>query len=137
LPASSQAAATQAAATRPIFVYDEEGNPPAELGGERPLILHNQLGLNYSIKLVYPGFFLTMRPNEICTTVGFTLQKEKLAKKVTPGHMFFVYVMAPERRIVGLGMATSQRGSNLSATTGILGSSICVWSSRRGLRASG
>jgi hypothetical protein len=35
--------------------------------------------------------------------VGFPTSKERLAKRVPPGHLFFVYVTSPERRVIGMG----------------------------------
>lgn len=82
-------------------------SPPSEAPmAETPLIRHNQLGEVYSVKLVYPGFYLAMMPNGLTTVVGFPVTKERLAKRVTPGHMFFIYVTSPERRIIGMAQAT-------------------------------
>ncbi len=72
---------------------------------ETPLIRHNQIGETYSIKLVYPGFYLTMRPGDTTCSVGFPAIKERLAKRITPGHLFFLYVTSPERRIIGMAQA--------------------------------
>lgn len=76
-------------------------------GWESPLVRHNQLGDVYSIKLVYPGFYMSLTPRGLTATVGFPLSKEKLAKKVQPGHLFFIYVTSPERRVIGLAQAAS------------------------------
>lgn len=48
-----------------------------------------------------------MAPRELTTVIGFPLTKEKLAKKVQPGHLFFIYVTSPERSIIGMGQAGS------------------------------
>jgi len=80
--------------------------PALANGAESPLIRHNQLGETYTIKLVYPGFYLGMSTRELTTTIGFPLSKERLAKRVTPGHLFFIYVTSPERRVIGLAQAT-------------------------------
>lgn len=69
---------------------------------ETPLVRHNRLGERYSIKLVYPGFYLTMTHGADTCAVGFPTMKEKLAKRAKPGHLFFIYVTSPEQRIIGL-----------------------------------
>lgn len=79
---------------------------PLANGAESPLIRHNQLGETYSIKLVYPGFYLGMSTRELTTTIGFPLSKERLAKRVQPGHLFFIYVTSPERKVIGLAQST-------------------------------
>ena len=80
---------------------------PRAPGGESPLIRHNHLGESYSIKLVYPGFYLSINHRDLTSMIGFPLAKEKLAKKVQPGHLFFIYVTSPERRVIGLAQAVS------------------------------
>lgn len=73
---------------------------------ETPLLRHNQLGEPYSIKLVYPGFYLGIKIGDATCTVGFPAIKERLAKRVQPGHLFFIYVTSPERRIIGMAQAS-------------------------------
>ena len=73
---------------------------------ETSLIRHNQLGETYSVKLVYPGFYLAMRHEDTTCTVGFPAVKERLAKRITPGHLFFIYVTSPERRLIGMAQAS-------------------------------
>lgn len=80
--------------------------PALANGAESPLVRHNQLGDTYSIKLVYPGFYLGMSTRELTTTIGFPLSKERLAKRVLPGHLFFIYVTSPERKVIGLAQAS-------------------------------
>ncbi len=78
---------------------------PPTLESEAPLILHNRLGRAYTIKLVYPGFYLSVNHGQVKFQIAFPLKKENLAKTVAPGHLFFVYVTSPVRRIIGLGRA--------------------------------
>lgn len=73
---------------------------------ETPLLRHNQVGEPYSIKLVYPGFYLGMEAGDATCTVGFPAIKERLAKRVQIGHLLFIYVTSPERRIIGMAQAS-------------------------------
>jgi hypothetical protein len=73
-----------------------------KLNVESALVRHNHLGEMYSIKLVHPGYYLTLKPGDLVTTIRFYMTKERLAKRVRPGHLLFVYVTAPEKRIVGM-----------------------------------
>ena len=78
----------------------------AEPFKETPLIHHNAIGEPYSIKLVYPGFYLTMKAGDAACTVGFPATKERLAKRIEAGYLFFIYVTSPERRVIGMAQAT-------------------------------
>ena len=79
------------------------GSP--EDAAEALFINHNKLGRLYTIKLVYPDFYLGLDLGSQRCWVGFPAAKEKLAKQVESGHCFFVYVTAPERRLIGAAQA--------------------------------
>ena len=75
------------------------------LSEEALFISHNRLGRLYTIKLVYPDFYLGLDLGSQSCWVGFPTAKERLAKQVESGHCFFVYVTAPERRVIGAAQA--------------------------------
>lgn len=66
-------------------------------------VRHNCVGTPYSVKLVYPNFYSEIDLEEKAFKVGFPRSKRKMASKVESGHLFFIYVTAPEKWIIGLG----------------------------------
>jgi hypothetical protein len=73
--------------------------------GETPGLLHNSLGEPYSIKLVYPTFFRSLDVGIPYCTVSFPAGKERLAKQVREGTLFFIYITSPVRKVIGLAQA--------------------------------
>jgi hypothetical protein len=69
---------------------------------ESPTVKHNCVGTPYSVKLVYPGFYNEIDLDSKTFSVGFPKSKRALADKVEIGHLFFIYVTAPEKWIIGL-----------------------------------
>lgn len=91
-----------AAALRAVRVHTGAAHTGTTELEEKPAVRHNQLGETYSVKLVYPSFYHGISAGEAMCSVGFPSTKEKLAKRIPVGHMFFIYVTSPERRIIGL-----------------------------------
>lgn len=85
--------------------FQEPRTPIEPSKAETVGVFHNQLGEPYSIKLVYPGFYHALDVGIPYCTIGFPNHKEKLAKLVEQGTLFFVYITSPVRRVIGLAQA--------------------------------
>lgn len=64
-------------------------------------IKRNDVG-EYSIKVVYPGFYRFLS-NPV---VGFPRNRRKLAKRIQVGQKMFLYITSPEKAIVALAEVT-------------------------------
>jgi hypothetical protein len=97
--------------TRPVAEADareaigRSGRKAAGRAAETPGLVHNSLGDPYSIKLVYPTFYRSLDVGIPYCTVSFPSGKERLAKQIQEGTLFFIYVTSPVRRVIGLAQA--------------------------------
>lgn len=108
--AQEAGAAQEIGATREISAAQEmgavaNGTNARALKGETPGLLHNSLGEPYSIKLVYPAFFRSLDVGIPYCTISFPAGKERLARQVREGTLFFIYVTSPVRKVIGLAQA--------------------------------
>ena len=69
---------------------------------ESPYIRHNEIGTLFSIKLVSPAFYHDLDIGSGRFRVKFSKTKANLAARLEPGDYLFIYVMAPEKKIIGL-----------------------------------
>jgi len=72
---------------------------------ETPLVRHNVPGDLYSVVIVPLEFVRGIELGHPFQ-LGFSLYKERAAKKITRGHHVFVYVKSPLRLVIGLAQAT-------------------------------
>jgi hypothetical protein len=69
---------------------------------ESPCIKHNEVGVPFSIKLMPAAFYHEIDLYTGQFQVRFPESKANLAVRLDPGDYIFVYVMAPEKRVIGL-----------------------------------
>lgn len=69
---------------------------------ESPCIKHNEVGVPFSIKLMPVAFYHEIDLYTGRFQVRFPESKTNLAARLDPGDYMFIYVMAPEKRIIGL-----------------------------------
>lgn len=69
---------------------------------ESPCIKHNDVGAPFSIKLMPVSFYHEIDLSTGRFHVKFPESKASLASRLGAGDYLFIYVMAPEKRIIGL-----------------------------------
>lgn len=75
---------------------------------ETPGLRHNDVGELFSIKLVRPSFFHDFDFFSRRFEVGFPASKGPVAGRVERGDFMFIYVMSPEKKIIGLARAVEK-----------------------------
>ncbi len=76
-----------------------------QLNLEAPLVRHNIPGESHSVVLA-PKDLRERLEGSQSFQLGFSLRKERLVKAIKPGHLVFVYIQHPVKRVIGLARVT-------------------------------